>query len=63
MYSAVQMFKKEGELIVGEEEEEEKGEESLGRYRNGLVKDFRGRGNKLLVGENTKRMCSGLDFY
>lgn len=65
VYSAVQMFKKEGELIVGEEEEkkEEKGEESLGRYRNGLVKDFRGRGNKLLVGENAKRMCSGLDFY
>lgn len=64
MYSAVQMFKKKGELIVGEEEKEEE-EESLERYRNGksLVKDFRGRRNKLLVDENAKKICSGLDFY
>ena len=36
MYSAVQIFKKEGELIVGEEEEKEEKkeeEESLGTYR------------------------------
>ena len=65
MYSAVQIFKKEGELIVGEEEKEEKKEEeeSLGTYRNSkdLVKDFHGRKNKLLVDENAKRICSGLE--
>ena len=66
VYSAVQIFKKEGELIVGEEEEKEEKkeeEESLGTYRNSkdLVKDFHGRKNKLLVDENAKRICSGLE--